>query len=71
MKNRLLLLITACALAIGPAVYAQDAKKDDEPETELGKKMEKISGSWRAVKRQIADATKNEDTLKRQSSSPI
>ena len=64
MKNRLLLLTTVCALAFGPAVYAQDAKKD-EPETELGQKMEKISGAWRAIKRQITDASKNEDTLKR------
>lgn len=64
MKNRLLLLTTVFALAIGPAVYAQDSKKD-EPETELGQKMEKISGNWRAIKRQINDSSKNEDTLKR------
>src|SRR5262245_1274351 len=63
MKNRLLLLTAVCALAFGPAVYAQEKK--DEPETELGKKMETISGNWRAVKRQITDSSKNADTLKR------
>ena len=62
MKNRLLLLTAVCALAFGPAVYAQDAKKD-EPETELGEKMDKLSSAWRVAKRQLPDASKNADTL--------
>src|SRR5215212_10090601 len=62
MKNRLLLLTAAFALAFGPAVRAQDAKKD-EPETELGQKMEKISSAWRVAKRQLPDSSKNADTL--------
>ena len=60
MKNRLLLLTAAFALAFGPAVRAQDGK---EPETELGKKMEALSSAWRVAKRQLPDASKNQDTL--------
>jgi soluble cytochrome b562 len=62
MKNRLLLLTAAFALAIGPAVIAQDAKQK-EPQSELGAKMDKISSDWRAVKRQLPDSSKNADTL--------
>ena len=59
MKNRLLLLAAAVfALAFNPAVHAQD-----EEETELGLKMEKISSAWRVAKRQLADPAKNPDTL--------
>lgn len=61
MKNRLLFLTAVIALAFGPAVRAQDAKKDSE--TELGAKMEKISSAWRIAKRQLADSSKNSDTL--------
>jgi cytochrome c556 len=61
MKIRVLLFAAiAGALAIGPVVRAAD---DKEPETELGKKMEKIGGSFRALRRQITDASKNEDSL--------
>jgi hypothetical protein len=63
MKIRLLSVTLICALAALPAVRAEDAKKDDQ--TELGGHMEKIGGAWRAIKRQVADASKNEDTLKR------
>jgi len=62
MKNRLLLLTAAFALAFAPAIRAQDSKKD-EPETELGAKMEKISSAWRIAKRQLNDSSKNADTL--------
>ena len=60
MKIRLLLLTLACALVAGPALRAAD-----EPETELGGKMEKVGGAFRALRRQISDAAKNEDSLKR------
>ena len=60
MKNRLLLLTTAFALVLGPVVYTQAA---DEPETELGQKMDKISSSWKGAKRQLPDSSKNADTL--------
>lgn len=57
MKKRLLFLTAVVALVFGSAVHAQ------EPETELGSKMEKISSAWRSAKRQLADPAKNEDTL--------
>ena len=57
MKIKLLLIAVACALVAGPAANA------DEPETELGGKMEKMSGAFRALRRQITDATKNADSL--------
>lgn len=60
MKNRLLSLLAVFALAIAPAVHAQSK---DEPETELGQKMEKISSAWRIAKRQLPDSSKNADTL--------
>ena len=57
MKIRLILTTLACALLTVPAVHAA------EPETELGGKMEKMSGAFRALRRQVADATKNADSL--------
>jgi hypothetical protein len=60
MKNRLLLLAAAFALALAPVVSTHAA---DEPETELAKKMDKISSSWKGAKRQLPDASKNADTL--------
>jgi soluble cytochrome b562 len=57
MKKRLLFLTAVFALAVCPAFSA------DEPETELGAKMEKISSAWRVAKRQLADPAKNADTL--------
>ncbi len=35
-----------------------------EPETELSGKMEKLSSAYRKLGKQIADASKNEDSLK-------
>lgn len=66
MKIRLLVttLATTAALALGAGLYAQAPKegaKDDQ--TELGAKMEKVGGAWRAIKRQITDASKNAETL--------
>ena len=58
MKLRLSLLAAVVALALGLGVRAAD-----EPETELGKKMEKVSGAFRGLRRQITDASKNADSL--------
>lgn len=56
MKIRLLLLSVAVALA--PVTgFSADA------ETELGGKMEKIGGAFRALRRQVADPSKNADSL--------
>jgi soluble cytochrome b562 len=57
MKKSLLFLTALFALALNPAVGAE------ESETELGAKMEKISSAWRVAKRQLADPNKNADTL--------
>ncbi|MBI5694013.1 MAG: hypothetical protein HZC55_28390 [Verrucomicrobia bacterium] len=57
MKIRALILTLACALVTGSAAFASDA------ETELGAKMEKMGGAFRTIRRQVADASKNADTL--------
>ena len=59
MKIRLSLVTVVCALAIGLVARAA------EPETELGAKMEKVSGAFRALGRQISDPAKNPDSLQR------
>lgn len=59
MKIRLTLLTVVFALAAGLVARAADT------ETELGGKMEKIGGAFRALRRQIADASKNADSLAR------
>jgi hypothetical protein len=61
MKNRFLLATLSLALALPLGLQAQAGGKD--PETELGQKMEKISGAFRALRRQAADASKNSDSL--------
>ena len=65
MKNRFLLcsLTLALALPLGLLAQAPDAGKEKEPQTELGAKMEKVGGAFRALRRQISDATKNADSL--------
>ena len=68
MKIRLLLLTLACGLVAAPIIRAEDGpppRREKEPQTELGEHMEKISGAYRALRRQVADPTKNEDSLKR------
>lgn len=56
MKIRSIITVIT-ALAVG--FVARGA----EPETELGGKMEKIGGAFRALRRQISDASKNADSL--------
>lgn len=51
------MLTLVCSLAFGTGAYAADK------ETELGAKMEKMGGAFRALRRQINDASKNEDSL--------
>ena len=66
MKIRILLLSLICAAVTLPGASAAEgkAKSADKEETELGGHMDKMSGAFRKLKRQIADATKNEDSLK-------
>lgn len=58
MKIRILLVALACSLVASSGLRAADAE-----ETELGAKMEKVGGAFRALRRQIADASKNADSL--------
>lgn len=66
MKNHLLHVLLALAFATFltavPALHAQAAKKKAE-ETELGRSMEKISGAWRKLRRQVADPASNASSL--------
>lgn len=66
MKFRLLhaclALVLATCLMAGPALHAQEARPKTE-ETELGKAMEKISGAWRKLRRQVADPASNAASL--------
>lgn len=59
MKIRILLLSLICAVATVPVINAADKE-----ETELGDKMDKMGGAFRKLKRQVADASKNDDSLK-------
>ncbi len=58
-KLRVLLVTLVCALSFGTGVQAA------EPETEMGKQMDKMSGAFRALRRQAPDATKNADSLEK------
>ncbi len=62
MKTRFLLssltVALACTLGLAPLRAA-----DKDPETELGKQMDKMGGPFRALRRQANDATKNADSL--------
>ena len=58
MKIRVLLFALACSLVASPIVRAAD-----EPETELGAKMDKMSGAFRVLARQVSDPAKNADSL--------
>jgi len=60
MKLRLLTLTLISALVAMPVLRAQDNKEDT---TELGDKMDKISGAFRKLGKQISDSSKNEDSL--------
>jgi hypothetical protein len=62
MKIRLSLLAVACALAVAPVSTTFAADKE---ETELSQKMDKMSGPFRALRRQIKDSAKNADSLEK------
>lgn len=65
MKIRLSLLVALlCAFVLTP-VHAAEGKKGHEEETELGAKMDKMGSAFRALRRQISDASKNADSLAR------
>lgn len=64
MKIRFLLPTLTFALALPLGLNAQAPGGGKEPETELGKHMEKIGPAFRRLSKQIKDASKNEDSLK-------
>ena len=57
MKIRALLLTLVCVLITSSGVSAA------EPETELGGKMDNIGKAFRVLRKQIADSSKNADSL--------
>lgn len=59
MKIRFSLLALLSALLVLPDVRSADK----EPETELGKHMENMSGPFRRLRRQISSPDKNADSL--------
>ena len=73
MKSSLRPLVALSILLAGSAAFAADeapaapaaapAAKEKKPETELSKKMEKMNGAFRKLRRQATDATKNADSL--------
>ncbi len=65
MKNRLLFACTAFLLALSPGLRAAEsaAPKSEEKTTELGEQMDKINKPYKALKKQVADATKNAASL--------
>jgi hypothetical protein len=67
MKNRFLPLAAVLLLSFlsTALLRAADAPKAEqkEPETELGKTMEKLNGSWRKLRKQAADPTLNASSI--------
>ncbi len=65
MKIRLILFTLVCSLITLPALQAQEgqAKKGKAPETELGRHMASMNDALRTLRAQIADASKNADSL--------
>lgn len=59
-KIRLPLVALLCSLIVLPCASVQAA---DEADTELGKHMEKMSGPFRKLRRQAANASQNADSL--------
>lgn len=56
-------LFLAATLVNAQEAPAAPAPKEKKPETELTKKMDKMNGAFRKLRRQATDATKNADSL--------
>lgn len=69
MKNRILLATLLAAVAIVPAINAQETKaapaaeKAKEPQTPLGEQMDKMNAALRKIRSGVNDATKNDATI--------
>lgn len=62
MKIRLSLFALVCGLIIAPVTSVTAA---EEPETELGQKMEKMSSAFRRLRNDVKDPAKNADSLEK------
>jgi len=65
MKILLLRLVLTLVLVLpaAPVLRAQEKHEHKEPETELGKHMEKLNGAWRKLRKQVADPASNVSSL--------
>ncbi|HVZ66341.1 MAG TPA: cytochrome b562 [Lacunisphaera sp.] len=65
MKNPLLRLALTLLLALPAAsmLRAQQKHEHKEPDTELGKTMEKVGHAWRTVRKQVDNPADNAATL--------
>ena len=65
MKKPLLRLVLTLLLALPAAgvLHAQPKHEPKEPDTELGKQMEKLNGAWRKLRKQVADPASNASSL--------
>src|SRR4051812_15760728 len=58
-----MLLVSSATFAADEAPATAPAAKEKKPETELTKRMDKMNGAFRKLRRQATDATKNADSL--------
>ena len=65
MKKPLLRLALTLLLILPAAgvLRAQAKHEHKEPETELGKHMEKLNGAWRKLRKQVTDPASNASSL--------
>jgi Cytochrome b562 len=65
MKKHLRPLTLAFLLLwpVAPILRAQEKPGHKEPETELGRTMEKFNGAWRKLRKQVADPASNASSL--------
>ncbi len=65
MKKHTLFLALALLLAfpLAPLLSGQEKREHKEPDTELGKTMEKFNGAWRKLRKQAADPAANASSL--------
>jgi len=63
MKIRLFLVAVLLSFSAAVVVRADEHKKPAHDETELEGKMDSMGKAWKKLKRQVADATKNAESL--------
>lgn len=63
MKKLLPYVITALLCCATANMGRAQEQKHKEPDTELGKTMEKMNGAWRKLRKQVADPASNAASL--------